>query len=275
MPSIANLVMQTSTTTGTGNFTLSSVTGSRTFASALPSNSISDLFEYFIKHDSADEWEVGEGYLSSGALVRQTVIESSNSNTLVSFSAGNKTVTCDRRASLLQTFGKETIWIGAAGMTPATTAGAAPGTFESTTNKVNIDTLDFDATADEHAHFNIALPKSWNEGTVTFQAFWFSTATDTDGVAWGLQAVAFSDNETLDTAYGTAVVVTDAAQSAAGELYVTAESSAVTISGSPAANDLIAFRLFRDVSDGADTMAEDARLVGIKLFITTDAPEDS
>ncbi len=84
-----------------------------------------------------------------------------------------------------------------------------------------------------------------------------------------------NDNETIDVAYGTAIVVDDACQGAAEELYVTAESGAVTIAGTPADNDLTYFRIFRDVSDGNDDMAEDARLIGIKLFYTTDANNDA
>ncbi|TIL64496.1 hypothetical protein [Mesorhizobium sp.] len=172
--------------------------------------------------------------------------------------------------------GKHTIWLPASALTPATTAGcAALVQLESSSNKINYGVLDFDATADEHAHFNIAFPKSWNEGTVTFQVWWTTSATDTDGVAWGIQGVAVSDNEAIDTAFGTPVVVTDDAQSAALELLVTAESAAVTIGGTPAAGDLCYFRIFRDVSDGNDDMAEDARLIGVKIFYTTDAGNDS
>ena len=82
-----------------------------------------------------------------------------------------------------------------------------------------------------------------------------------------------ADNETIDVVYGTAIGVTDNAQSAAEELYVTAESSAVTIAGTPADDDLVYFRVHRDPD--ADTMAEDARLIGIKLFFTTDANNDA
>ena len=82
------------------------------------------------------------------------------------------------------------------------------------------------------------------------------------------------DNETQDAAYGTAIVVDDACQSAAEELYVTSESSAVTITGTPADDDLTYFRIFRDVSDSNDTAAEDARLIGVKIFYTTDAAND-
>jgi len=47
------------------------------------------------------------------------------------------------------------------------------------------------------------------------------------------------------------------------------------ISETPADDDLVQFRLFRDVSDGNDDLAEDARLIGIKFFFTTDAKDDT
>lgn len=94
-------------------------------------------------------------------------------------------------------------------------------------------------------------------------------------MAWGLQAVALSDGDAIDASYGTAVVVTDDAQGTAGDLYVTSESSAVTIGGTPADDDLVMFRLFRDVSDANDDMTEDALLIGIKVFITIDAATDA
>jgi hypothetical protein len=171
--------------------------------------------------------------------------------------------------------GKHTIYIPASAMIAATTSGPASSQMESSTNDINYQVLAFDATADEHAHFNVAFPKSWNLGTITYQVFWSSSATDTDGVAWGLQGIAISDNEAIDTAWGTAVVVTDDCQSAANELYVTSESGAVTIGGTPADDDLVYFRIFRDVSDANDDATEDALLIGVKLFYTTDAGTDA
>jgi hypothetical protein len=35
------------------------------------------------------------------------------------------------------------------------------------------------------------------------------------------------------------------------------------------------FRVFRDVSDANDTAAEDARLIGVKIFFTTDTGGDT
>ena len=52
--------------------------------------------------------------------------------------------------------------------------------------KPELRCLDFDASSAENAQFTVCFPKSWNEGTITFQAFWTVTGTDTGTVAWGL-----------------------------------------------------------------------------------------
>ena len=172
--------------------------------------------------------------------------------------------------------GKHSIFIPASAMRPTVSNGCAAITdAETTSGRPDMQVLDFDASADEHAQFQIAMPKSWNEGTITFQVYWCSTATDTDGVTWALQGVACSDSDTIDVAYGTAVTVDDANLSAAEDLCVSAESGAVTIAGSPAAGDMTFFRIFRDVSDSNDTAAEDARLIGCKIFLTTDSGNDA
>jgi hypothetical protein len=95
MPSVEDLVHETATTTGTGNFTVSNVSGKQSFNSAFGTGG-TDLFFYFISHRTAAEWEQGTGHLSAATtLVRDTVWSSSNSNAAVNFSAGTKDVTCD------------------------------------------------------------------------------------------------------------------------------------------------------------------------------------
>lgn len=170
--------------------------------------------------------------------------------------------------------GKQTIYIPASGLLPATTNGPASAQVESTTNKVNYMVLDFDGAVAEFSHFNVAMPKSWNEGTVSFKVYWESTNTGTAGVAFKLEGHALSDGDTIDGSWGTGITVTDAAQSSAAKRYVTAESAAVTIGGSPAVGDICHFRLSRDPANGSDTMTEDARVVGLQLFYTTDANAD-
>ena len=171
--------------------------------------------------------------------------------------------------------GKQTIWVPANAMTPTTSNPCADiAAVETTAGRPDMYVLDFDTSSDEHAQFTVAFPKSWNLGTITYQAFWSGIAATT-GVTWSLQGVAMNDNETIDVAYGTAITVDDDAQGAVEELLVSAESSAVTIAGTPADDDLTYFRIFRDVSDGNDDMDADAQLHGIKIFYTTDAKNDA
>lgn len=174
------------------------------------------------------------------------------------------------------TEGLHTIFVPSAAMRPTVSNGCASITdVETTAGRPDLQVLDFDATADEHAQFQIAMPKSWNEGTITFRVWWTSTATDTDGVSWGLQGVACADGDTADVEYGTAVVVDDANQSTPEDVYVTDISGALTIAGTPAAGDICFFRIFRDVSDANDTATEDARLICVQILYTIDAGNDA
>jgi hypothetical protein len=75
--------------------------------------------------------------------------------------------------------------------------------------------------------------------------------------------VACSDDDAMDTSWGTAVTVTDALL-ATNDCHV-ATTGAITIGGSPAIADLIYFQVYRDAINGSDTLAVDARLLGVKL----------
>ena len=84
-------VKESSATTGTGAVTLGgATTGFQSFAVIGDGNST----YYSIVNASTGEWEVGIGtYTASGTtLSRDTVLESSNSGSLVDFGAGNKDV---------------------------------------------------------------------------------------------------------------------------------------------------------------------------------------
>jgi len=178
-------------------------------------------------------------------------------------------------AGTLKEVGKETIWVPSAAMYPSTTNPCSDLTqVETTALRPDLKVLDFATGADEFAQFAVAFPKSWNEGTVTFQPFWTVTGTNTGTVAWQLGGIAVSSDDTINTAFGTLVATTALAHSGtSNDLMVSVESGAVTISGSPAANDMCFFQINRDVS--ADAQSGDARLLGIKLFFTTDAANDA
>ena len=171
--------------------------------------------------------------------------------------------------------GKQTIWIPAGAMVPRTTLPPAAGSVETTTNKVMLKTLDYDAAANEYAQVAIQMPKSWNESTITAKFLWKHAATTTNfGVVWGIQGVALSDNDAAEAAFGTAVTVTDTGGTT-NNIYSTAETSALTIAGTPAVQDWVVLQIYRDAANGSDTMAIDAGLLGVQLFYTTDGVNDA
>ena len=171
--------------------------------------------------------------------------------------------------------GLETMWVPAAAMYGATTNGADAQQVETTAVRPDMKVLDFDAGTNEFAQFSVAFPKSWNEGTVTYQVYWTPSSTNTGNCLFGLQGVAAGDSDTIDVAYGTAVLITDAGIGTVEDQQVSPVSSAVTIAGSPAVDQLTYFQLLRDATAGADTFTGDARVLGIKIFFTTDAANDA
>jgi len=159
---------------------------------------------------------------------------------------------------------------------PTVTAGcAALATVETTAGRPDMRVLDFNSTGDEGAGFSHVFEKAYNLGTVTFRAFWTTAGAVSTGVAVGLEAIAVSNDGTIDQAFGTPAVVTDDALGAAEDVMVTAESGALTIGGTPASGDIVFFRVFRDVSDGNDDMTQDMRLLGLELFYTCNAADDT
>lgn len=215
------------------------------------------------------EW-LGWGWLYNliGGMTADTApVQASDYAPVRSSSAGTS------RKVALRYFGagKHTCWVPATAMVARTTNGAAAGSQESSGQKVMGKTYDFDASTIEYVQFTVMFPKGWNLGTVTAQFCW--RATNTGNVIWGLQGIALSDDDVTDTAFGTAQEVTDGV-TATTDTMVSAETSAITIAGTPAAGDIVVFQVYRKASDGSDTCAVDALLVGVKLYFTTNANTD-
>jgi hypothetical protein len=88
----ADMVQETSTSTGTGAVTLAGAVVRRRAFSSVMANA--DTCHYTIEHTTANEWEVGVGtYTAAGTtLTRTTVLSSSNAGAAVNFSAGTKSI---------------------------------------------------------------------------------------------------------------------------------------------------------------------------------------
>jgi hypothetical protein len=101
---LGNWIQQTTTTTGTGNLTLSTVSGYPAFSTQFSSG---QRFQYQILDDTNGQpIESGIGYLSAGALVREriecTMVSGTFDNTTptaVSLAAGTKRVICAMAAA--------------------------------------------------------------------------------------------------------------------------------------------------------------------------------
>jgi hypothetical protein len=163
------------------------------------------------------------------------------------------------------TGGATNLWIPASAWIPRTTNGCGVDSREiGATNRVNIDELLFDTGAEEFAQALVVMPSNYNSGTITARFYW-TAASGSGGVAWGIGGRAYGDDDALDQASGTRQVVTDTFI-AANDVHVTSATSAVTIGGTPAANKAINYQISRVVGNASDTLGVDARLLGVEII---------
>lgn len=163
--------------------------------------------------------------------------------------------------------GKQDFPISAAAMWGRTTNGSAALTqTETITNYVNYKTLDFDATTAEYVQFQWMAVRNYNNGTVKFTPYW-TAASGSGTVIWNMAGVALSNDDALETAFGTLQTSTDTLITAA-DVHVGPQSAAITIAGTPADSDLHFWQIGRDISD---TLAVDAKLLGIIVELSLDS----
>lgn len=166
--------------------------------------------------------------------------------------------------------GKQDIFIPSTAMWARTTTPAGGLTkVETTTNKINYQVWEFDSATQEYAQFGWVPPRNYNNGTVK-STFWWTNAAGltTETVDWNIAGIAFSNDDALDTAMGTAITTTDT-WIAQNDVHISPQSSAITIGGTPADSDFITFEISRKVS--TDNLTGDARLIGIVLEYTMDS----
>lgn len=272
--SITDFDNDTGTTTGLTYGYMAGVIRSGTTVTAVTAGTIALTASVtnYIEVDGSGTVSVNSSAFTSGRYPMATAVTDGSGITnltdkrgLISVSAGSS-----------GTAGRQAIPVMAGSMSPSVTGGCASlARIASGANQPDIVTLDFDATTQEYAQFSVVMPKKWNEGTVTFVPHWSHAATTTNfGVVWDLQAVAVSNDDAIAVAFGTAQTSTDTGGTT-NDFYTGPESSAITVAGTPAAEDCVFFRLSRVTGNGSDTMAIDARLHGITLYITTDAETDA
>ena len=269
-PDIVDIGMGTVTLDGTQTLTNKTLTSPKIGTNILDTNG-NELINFTATGSAVNELTIA----NAGTGVAGPVI-SATGETNVGININPKgTGVLKSGSAAVKIAGTETIWVPAAAMYASTTNGAAAEQFETTATRPDLKVLDYDAGTAEYAQFAIAMPKSWNLGTVTFQYFWAPSNTNTGNCIIGLQGVSVSNDGTADVVFGTAQEVTDAGTGTVEDVLVSSVSSAITIAGTPADDDYTFFQVYRDAADGSDTFTGDARLLGIKLFYTTDAANDA
>ena len=268
-PDIVDIGMGNVTTTGTQTLTNKTLTSPKIGTSILDTSG-NELFLLTATGSAVNELTYANAATGNGP----TFTASGETNVDINLNPKGSGVLKSGTAAV-KIAGTETIWIPSSAMYGSETNGADAQQVETTATRPDMKVLDFDAGTAEYAQFAIAMPKSWNLGTVTYQVFWSPSNTNTDNCIFGLQGLATTEGDTADAVFGTAVEVTDAGIGTVEDVQMTAVSSAMTLAGSPADDDYCFFQLYRDAADGSDTFTGDARVLGIKLFYTTDAANDA
>jgi len=268
-PDIDTLPAGDVTTTGTQTLTNKTLTSPKIGTSILDTNG-NELALLTATSSAVNEFTIANAGTGAGPTL------SSTGETNVDININPKgTGVLKSATAAIKIAGKETMWVPASAMYPTTTNPAEANQVETTALRPDMKVMDFADSADDFAQFSVAMPKSWNLGTITYQVFWTPSTTNTGNCIFGLQGVACGDSDTIDVAFGTAVTVTDAGIGTVEDQQVSAESGAVTIAGSPADDQQTYFQLYRDANAGGDTYTGVARVLGVKIFFTTDAANDA
>ena len=262
------------TSTGAAEFTLPATDGTAGQSIQTDGSGQLSFGDVSIAAGSVGATEIATGAVGASEIASTFDLSSKTLTIPDGFTLGSTAITATGTElnTIADQYSYMTIWVDAGAMVSTTTAGADANTNEYGTNDVNWDYLAFDTGAtEEQAQFKIVMPETWDLGTIKAKFYWSSASGSTAGdtVEWGLKGRSLSDDDAIDSAFGTEQVITDTVLAGTnGDIHVTAATPAITIGNTPALNDVCAFEVHRN-TDGTDDMAEDAWLFGILLQIRT------
>ena len=219
-----------------------------------------------------NELKITNAATGSGPILSSVSTSGTDTNIDINLNPGGTGVLKSGTAPV-KVSGLETMWVPATAMYPETTNGAELAQTVLTGGAPELKAFAFDTTTAEAVQFNVCFPKSWNASTVTFQTFWSASSTNTGTGGFTLAGCSVGNDVDYDLAFGTPVANTAlAASGTQDDLMVNVVSGAVTIASAADSTNTI-FRLVRNT--GTDTNTGDLRLVGVKIFYTTDAANDA
>jgi len=148
-------------------------------------------------------------------------------------------------------------------------ASAAPALIDSGTSDVSVYVIDYADSTQLNAEATIGMPSDWDGGTVTATFYWMINSTSTNAALFGCQGRSYGDAETLDQAFGSAQTVTDAGSGTVNQVLKSDATAAITLAGTPTAGEMVQFRIYRDGSQGGDTLTGiTVRLLGVMITYT-------
>lgn len=165
----------------------------------------------------------------------------------------------------LKMVGNATVWkdknVGALGLR----VGASAPTFAAFVSGVY--GYRFDDAATNEVHGTIEIDHDYKEGTaLSFHVHWAPTTTNTGNIRWGLEYSIASKDEAYPTS--TTIYITQAGSGTVNQHQIIAFAD---ISGTGVGiTDVIAFRLFRDGTNGADTFTGNAFLLSCGIHYESD-----
>lgn len=215
------------------------------------------------------------GVISAAALKTALAI-----NLIDNTSDANKPVSTAQQTALnlkanqSAIIGRQTLAIGAGDWVPDLASGPSVEIVRLGANGQSLLTLDFDPNVAEYAHYLWTPDKKWDRGSLSFEVLWTGSAAGSGGVLWQLVGASFGDGEALDQAMTNYNVSADTYLGAWLD-HKSPESNTFAVSGSPAVGDAVWLRLVRLPADPSDTLAQDAKLIGIRVFYMVTTGNDA
>jgi hypothetical protein len=184
-------VSETTTTTGTGSFTLAgALTDFQSFNAGI---GIGNTTYYSCVNTNTGQWEVGVGTLSGATTLLRTTLIDSSTGSFINFSAGTKLIFCTYPAA-------KSVNLDATGVLAGYTLGAAAGAGTIFAQSI----AQFFANTNNYTQFSL---QNLNAGTLASSDFVLTADNGTDIINYSDMGIASSGH--IDPSY-TAILANDA-----------------------------------------------------------------
>ncbi|SMH29790.1 hypothetical protein [Azospirillum agricola] len=169
--------------------------------------------------------------------------------------------------------GWHVIPLPASAIKPRITSGATSSSSETATNKILKPVLTFDAATALYGQVTIPMPPSANLSAGLMVQYVWEAASGSGATVMGARAQWQRDGDTIDSAWGTAVTVTDTFLGA-GKRHISAISGVVTPAGTAGSGCSLLLEIYRDAANASDTLAVSSSLLEVRVYYSINAPAD-